>query len=67
MEVIVRFKKQIWILFFAGIIMLVIVYLLAPDKSEQVIDTLTIFGVLFIMIFFFLIILLYFQEERRRQ
>lgn len=64
MEVIFKFKKEIFGLVLAGIIMLMIAYLLAPDKGEQIIDTLRSFGALLIIIPFLLIILIYIIKER---
>jgi len=64
MEVIFKFKKEIFGLIFAGIIILVITFLLAPDRSEQILDTLTFLAILLIMIPFLFILLLYYMKER---
>lgn len=52
----VKFKSQILALIFIGMMMLVFVILLAPDRSEQILDTLTILAVFLITIPFLLIL-----------
>lgn len=64
MEVIFKFKKEIFGLILVGIIMLAVAFVLAPDKGEQIINTLVIFAAIFIMIPLLLITFRYFIDER---
>ena len=64
MEVIFKFKKEIFGLIFVGVIILVILYFLAPDRSEQIFNTLTLLAVLLITLPIFLILMRYFIERR---
>jgi len=57
--------KTIWSIFFAGIIILIILYFLAPDKSEQIYKTLTLIAVLLIFLPIILIALKYYMEQKR--
>ena len=50
MEVIFKFKKEIFGLAIVGIIMLSVAFILAPDKGEQIIDIMVLFGAILIMI-----------------
>ena len=59
-----KFKSLILALVFLGIMTLVIVFLLAPDRSEQTLDALTFLAVILIMIPLLFITLQYFMKER---
>lgn len=53
----INFKNLKLALIFMGILMLVIVILLSPDKNEQILASLGSFGGLFILMGFLIIIL----------
>lgn len=53
----INFRNLILALIFLGILMLVIAFLLSPDKNEQILDFLRTFGALFILMGFLIIIL----------
>ena len=63
MEVVFKFKKEIFSLIFVGVIILIIVYILAPDRGEQIFNTLTFLALLLIMIPVILIILRYYKDR----
>ncbi len=65
MKIIIKFKKEIFVLIFAGITILVIAYFLAPDRSEQTLNTITSLGVLLVMIPLLFIMLFYVMNKRQ--
>ena len=64
MELVIKFKKEIFSLIFAGVFILVIVFLLAPDRSEQILNALTLFAVLLIGIPLLVVLFQYLNNDR---
>ena len=63
-EFIVKFKKEIWVILFAGIVLLIVASLVNPDLIQQITSILTLFGVLFIVLFISLVMLKYWEANR---
>jgi len=64
MEVIFKFKKEIWVIFGAGITLLIVASLLNPDLSQQISNILTLFGVFLILIPVILVTLNYLRKKQ---
>ena len=55
-DIIFKFKNKIWIFLIAGILLLAIVAVLNPNQSQQIFNTMSLLGVLFIGIFGILVL-----------
>ena len=67
MEIIFKIKKEIWVIFGAGLILLIVASFLNPDLNQQIFDILTLFGVFLMLIPVILVTLNYLQKSRTKQ